>query len=85
MRGDRLDRIEATADEIESQPDIPQVITLSILGARELVEVARAARVMRDALERAADDGDYCYACDRHPSSGHATDCPVERLGEEKV
>lgn len=32
---------------------------------------------MHDALKRAADDSDYCYVCDNHPSGGHAADCPI--------
>lgn len=30
-------------------------------------------------------EGDYCYACDEHPSHGHAEDCPLVRLGEIKT
>lgn len=45
-----------------------------------LIEVARSAV---DAIERAAQESDYCYACDRHPSQYqgvHAMTCLVTAL-----
>lgn len=28
-------------------------------------------------LKKWVDDGDYCFLCDNHPSSGHSEDCPL--------
>lgn len=35
------------------------------------------ADVLTAALERACDETDYCYACDNHPSHGHAASCTL--------
>jgi hypothetical protein len=36
-----------------------------------------AAPRMYDALKKSADEYDYCFVCDNHPSSGHSKDCPL--------
>ena len=57
----------------------------AVSDVNELVALASRASQMEEAVQRCCDESDYCYACDCHPSHGHADSCPLTRaaLGKD--
>lgn len=39
---------------------------------------------LREAVQRACEETDYCFACDQHPSVGHRENCPLVQPPDAK-
>ena len=58
-------------------PNVPSAPEWTSTEWAEYARLRNENGILRTALARAEQDGDYCYVCDMHPSTGHADLCPL--------
>jgi len=73
--------VRTTGLDVKPIPDSPADARLIAL----VPDLARLCTGMAAGLQRCADESDYCYACDNHPSHGHAEDCPLAKFAELEI